>query len=35
VVQGVVIMAGAMIVMVNLMIDILYAVIDPRIRLER
>src|SRR5271165_7090050 len=35
VVQGVVIMAGAMIVTVNLLIDILYAVIDPRIRLER
>jgi peptide/nickel transport system permease protein len=35
VVQGVVIMGGAMIVTVNLLIDILYAVIDPRIRLER
>jgi ABC-type dipeptide/oligopeptide/nickel transport system permease component len=35
VVQGVVLMGGAMIVIVNLMIDILYAVIDPRIRLER
>src|SRR5690242_12967137 len=34
VVQGVVIMGGAMIVIVNLVIDILYAVIDPRIRLE-
>jgi peptide/nickel transport system permease protein len=33
VVQGVVIMGGAMIVMVNLAIDIVYAVIDPRIRL--
>jgi len=33
VVQGVVIMGGAMIVIVNLVIDILYAVIDPRIRL--
>jgi peptide/nickel transport system permease protein len=33
VVQGVVIMGGAMIVMVNLMVDVLYAVIDPRIRL--
>jgi ABC-type dipeptide/oligopeptide/nickel transport system permease component len=32
-VQGVVIMGGAMIVMVNLMVDVLYAVIDPRIRL--
>ena len=35
VVQGVVIMSGAMIVTVNLLVDILYAVIDPRIRLER
>ena len=35
VVQGVVIMGGAMIVSVNLLVDILYAVIDPRIRLER
>ena len=35
VVQGVVLMGGAMIVMVNLLIDILYAVIDPRIRLEK
>jgi peptide/nickel transport system permease protein len=35
VVQGVVIMGGAMIVTVNLLVDILYAVIDPRIRLER
>ena len=34
VVQGVVIMGGAMIVIVNLLVDILYAVIDPRIRLE-
>jgi peptide/nickel transport system permease protein len=34
VVQGVVVMGGAMIVAVNLVIDILYAVIDPRIRLE-
>jgi len=34
VVQGVVIMGGGMIVVVNLLIDILYAVIDPRIRLE-
>jgi ABC-type dipeptide/oligopeptide/nickel transport system permease component len=33
VVQGVVIMSGAMIVTVNMVIDILYAVIDPRIRL--
>jgi ABC-type dipeptide/oligopeptide/nickel transport system permease component len=35
VVQGVVLMGGAMIVIVNLAVDILYAVIDPRIRLER
>ncbi len=34
VVQGVVIMGGSMIVIVNLVIDVLYAVIDPRIRLE-
>jgi peptide/nickel transport system permease protein len=34
VVQGVVILGGFMIVIVNLFIDILYAVIDPRIRLE-
>jgi ABC-type dipeptide/oligopeptide/nickel transport system permease component len=34
VVQGVVILGGSMIVLVNLVIDILYAVIDPRIRLE-
>ena len=34
VVQGVVLMGGAMIVVVNLVIDVLYAVIDPRIRLE-
>jgi peptide/nickel transport system permease protein len=33
IVQGVVILGGAMIVMVNLLVDILYAVIDPRIRL--
>jgi ABC-type dipeptide/oligopeptide/nickel transport system permease component len=33
IVQGVVLMGGAMIVMVNLFVDILYAVIDPRIRL--
>jgi len=35
VVQGVVLMGGAMIVVVNLVVDILYAVIDPRIRLEK
>jgi peptide/nickel transport system permease protein len=34
VVQAVVLMGGGMIVVVNLLIDILYAVIDPRIRLE-
>ncbi|MBV9554419.1 MAG: ABC transporter permease [Alphaproteobacteria bacterium] len=35
VVQGVVLLGGAMIVLVNLLVDILYATIDPRIRLER
>src|SRR5213082_2362571 len=35
IVQGVVILGGFMIVLVNLVVDILYAVIDPRIRLER
>jgi peptide/nickel transport system permease protein len=35
VVQGVVIMGGTMIVVVNLLVDIVYAVIDPRIRLEK
>jgi peptide/nickel transport system permease protein len=35
VVQGVVLLGGAMIIVVNLVIDILYAVIDPRIRFER
>ena len=34
VVQGVVILGGAMIVAVNLLVDVLYAIIDPRIRLE-
>ena len=34
-VQGVVIMAGFMIVAINLVVDILYAFIDPRIRLTR
>jgi peptide/nickel transport system permease protein len=34
-VQGVVVMAGFMIVGVNLLVDILYAVIDPRIRLTK
>jgi ABC-type dipeptide/oligopeptide/nickel transport system permease component len=35
VVQGVVILGGTMIVMVNLLVDVVYAVIDPRIRLEK
>jgi ABC-type dipeptide/oligopeptide/nickel transport system permease component len=35
VVQATVLLGGTMIVMVNLLVDILYAVIDPRIRLER
>jgi peptide/nickel transport system permease protein len=35
VVQGAVLMAGAMIVAINLLVDILYAYIDPRIRLVR
>jgi len=34
-VQGVVVLAGIMIILVNLIIDILYAYIDPRIRLTR
>jgi peptide/nickel transport system permease protein len=34
-VQGVVMEAGIMIVMINLVVDILYAYIDPRIRLTR
>src|ERR1700751_2457812 len=34
-VQGVVILAGCMIVLINLVIDILYAYIDPRIRLTK
>ena len=34
VVQGVVLLGGVMIVLVNLFVDILYAIIDPRIRLE-
>ena len=34
-VQGVVLMAGFMIVVVNLVVDILYAYIDPRIRLTK
>ncbi len=35
VVQATVLLGGSMIVIVNLVVDILYAVIDPRIRLER
>ncbi len=35
VVQGVVLLGGTMIVVVNLLIDIVYAVVDPRIRLEQ
>src|SRR5499426_4857964 len=35
VVQGVVLLGGAMIIVVNLAIDVMYAVIDPRIRLEQ
>lgn len=34
-VQGVVVLAGCMIILVNLIIDILYAYVDPRIRLTR
>jgi len=35
VVQATVLLGGTMIVIVNLLVDVLYAVIDPRIRLER
>lgn len=35
VVQGVVVIGGTMIVVVNLLVDIVYAIIDPRIRLEK
>ncbi len=35
VVQGIVIMGGAMIVATNLLVDIVYATIDPRIRMEK
>jgi ABC-type dipeptide/oligopeptide/nickel transport system permease component len=35
IVQAVVLLGGAMIVAVNLVVDVLYAVIDPRIRYER
>jgi ABC-type dipeptide/oligopeptide/nickel transport system permease component len=34
-VQGIVVMAGVMIVLTNLLVDILYAWVDPRIRLTR
>jgi len=34
-IQGVVLMAGFMVVAVNLVVDIVYAVLDPRIRLDR
>ena len=34
-IQGVVLMAGLMVVIVNLMLDIAYAWLDPRIRLTR
>jgi peptide/nickel transport system permease protein len=35
IVQATTLLGGAMIVVVNLVVDILYAVIDPRIRYER
>jgi len=35
IVQGVVLIGGSMIVVVNMLIDIVYAMVDPRIRLER
>jgi peptide/nickel transport system permease protein len=35
VVQATVLLNGAMVVIVSLLVDILYAVIDPRIRLAR
>lgn len=34
-VQGIVMMASAVFVLVNLIVDVLYAVVDPRIRLDR
>ena len=34
-VQGVTVLAGVMIIVVNLIVDILYAYIDPRIRLTK
>jgi len=35
VVQTTVILSGAMIIVVNFVVDLLYAAIDPRIRMER
>jgi peptide/nickel transport system permease protein len=35
VVQATVLMNGAMVIVVSLLVDILYAVVDPRIRYER
>jgi peptide/nickel transport system permease protein len=35
VVQAIILLGGSMIVVVNLLVDVLYAVIDPRIRYER
>ena len=35
VVQATVLMNGAMVIVVSLVVDILYAVVDPRIRYER
>jgi peptide/nickel transport system permease protein len=34
-VQGVVLMSGVMIVLLNFMIDVLYGYVDPRVRLSR
>ncbi len=34
-VQGIVLMSGLMIVMLNFVIDVLYGYVDPRIRLSR
>jgi ABC-type dipeptide/oligopeptide/nickel transport system permease component len=34
-VQGVVLMSGVMIVVLNFVIDVLYGYVDPRIRLSR
>ena len=33
-VQGVVMLLGAVFVLLNLLVDVLYAVLDPRIRYE-